>query len=96
MDNMLIKGGMVIVESLLSKVLILGLNSSRAKIELVSVHSLSDREGVGRSYHIGIRSVISDGIVDIVTERSLLVLVLSATGGVANRIRVDLDSGCQQ
>jgi len=79
MDNMLIKIGVVVVESVLSNIVVLGSSSRGSKIKLVSVHSLSDREGVGRSYHIWIRSVISNGIIDIVTERSLLMLELGAT-----------------
>lgn len=79
MDNMLIKLGVIVVESVLSNIMVLGLSSRGAEIKFVSVHSLSDREGVGRSYHIWIRSVISNGIIDVVTERSLLVLELSAT-----------------
>lgn len=95
MDDVLIKFGVEVVHGILGNIVILGSSKTGGKIELVRVHSLSNGDRVGSSNHIGVSSVIGNGIIEWISERSLLVSVLGATSRTANRIRLDLHSACE-
>ena len=95
-DDMAVELGVKVIEGILSNVVILGSSLSGSKVELMSVHSLGNGKGVSRSNHVGISSVIDNGVIDGISERSLLVSVLGATSRAANRIGLDLHSACEQ
>lgn len=69
----------VVVEGLFGHVLPLGLGLGGTHDQLVLVHGLGNADSICSSNHIGIRTERWDGVIEIVAERGLLMLVLSAS-----------------
>ena len=91
-DHILVEVRREVVVGVLSDVMPLGLGLWSAHDQLVSVSGLADLDGAGGGDHVGIRTVVRHWIVNGVTQRSLLVLILGAACRRADRVRVKLDS----
>jgi len=86
-NDVTIEVGVVVVEGVLGDVVPLGSGLRGTHDELVVVHGLGNADGVCGSDHIGIRAVVGNEVIEVIAERSSLMLVLSASGGRADGIR---------
>ena len=69
----------------------LGLGGLSSESKLVGLHAFSELKRSVIVDDISVNTEVWNWVVDLVTERLLLVLVLSATGGRADWVRVNID-----
>jgi hypothetical protein len=94
-DDITIELRSEVVVDILGWVLPLGLGGGGTNLELVTDHLLGEREGLEVIVDVLVSSEVWNWVVDVVAELGLLVLVLSASSGRADwvRLKVHVSAG---